>query len=70
MVNFLREKSNTFDTFEALFVKLRHEKNHHLKKAIKIRSDHGREFENSLFTEFYNKDGTRHEFSTSKTPPT
>ena len=63
MVNFLREKSNTFDTFEALFVKLLHEKNYHLKKVI-IRSDHGREFENSLFTGFCNKDGIRHECKT------
>ena len=44
------------------------EKDHHLKKAIRIRSDHGREFENSLFVEFYNKHDIRHEFLAPKTP--
>ena len=44
------------------------EKNHHLKKALIIRSDHGREFENSFFANFCNKHGIRHEFSTPKTP--
>ena len=31
-------------------------------------SDHGREFENSHFDNFYNKHGIRHEFSAPKTP--
>ena len=45
-----------------------HEKNHHLKKAVRIRSDHRREFENTLFIEFCNKHAIKHEFSTPKTP--
>ena len=44
------------------------EKNIQLKKAIRIRSDHEKEFENSIFTKFCNKHGIYHEFSTSKTP--
>ena len=33
----------------------------------RIRSDHGKEFENSLFENFYKKNGIEHEFSTPKT---
>ena len=44
------------------------EKNHHLKKTIRIRSDHGKEFKDSLFFEFYNKHGITHEFSVPKKP--
>ena len=62
-VHFLWEKSDTFDAFKALFKKLTLEKNPHHKKAIRIRSDHGREFENSHFYNFYNKHGIRYEFS-------
>ena len=65
-VNFLREKSDTFDV--SPFIKLVLEKNLHLKKVVRIRSDHGREFENSLFVEFCNKHCIRHEFSAPKTP--
>ena len=43
------------------------EKNRQLKEDIRIRSDHGKDFENSLFTKFYNKHGIDHEFSTPKT---
>ena len=43
-------------------------KNRQLKKAIRIRSDHGKEFENSLFTKFYNKHGIEHEFLTHRVP--
>ena len=49
-VNFLREKFDTFNGFKILFLKLICEKNKQLKKTIRIRSDHGKEFENSLFT--------------------
>ena len=43
------------------------EKNTHHKKAVRIRSDHEREFENSHFDDFCNKHGIRHEFSIPKT---
>ena len=51
-VYFLKEKSYTFDAFEALFIKLTLEKNPHHKKVVRIRSDHGKEFENSYFDNF------------------
>ena len=44
------------------------EKNIQLTKAIKIRSDHEKEFENSIFTKFCNKHGIDHEFYTPKIP--
>ena len=66
MGKLLREKSDTFNSFEALFVTVVLEKNDHLKKAVRIRSDHGKEFENSLFSELCNKHGITHEFSTPK----
>ena len=47
-ISFLREKSDTFNAFKILFLKLMREKNRQLKKAIGIRSGHGKEFENSL----------------------
>ena len=67
-VRFLKEKSNTFNAFKILFLKLMHEKNIQLKKAIRIRSDHGKEFENSHFTKFYNKHRIDHELCAPKTP--
>ena len=38
-IHFLREKSDTFDAFEALFLRLMLEKNLHHKKALQIKSD-------------------------------
>ena len=67
-VSFLREKSDTFNAFKILFLKLMLEKNKQLKKAIKTRGYHGKEFEKSHFTKFCNKHGIDHEFSTPKTP--
>ena len=34
----------------------------------RIRSDHGREFENTKLATFYNNQGTHQEFSSPKTP--
>ena len=67
-VSFLREKSDTFNAFKILFLKLMHEKNRQHKKAIRIMSDHGKEFENSHFTKLCNKHGIDHEFFAPKTP--
>lgn len=64
-VEFIREKSDTFEVFKLLCIKLMNETN---CKISKIRSDHGREFENARFTDFCDKHGLRHEFSAPKTP--
>ena len=67
-VRFLREEFDTINAFKILFLKLMREKNRQLNKAIRIRSDHGKEFENSIFTKFGNKHGINHEFYALKTP--
>ena len=64
-VNFIREKSDTFEVFKELSLRLQREKDCVIKR---IRSDHGREFENSRFTEFCTSEGITHEFSAAITP--
>ncbi|XP_073133712.1 uncharacterized protein [Henckelia pumila] len=64
-VSFLREKSETFDTFEKLMKRIT---NLYNLKVVKIRTDHGKEFENSLFDQFCEKEGISHEYSAPKTP--
>ena len=61
--NFLRDKSEAFEAFEELWVKLAKEHNHKLFKIIRIRSDHGKEFENFLFRIFCSRNNIEHEFS-------
>ena len=67
-VEFLREKSDTFGSFSALILRLQNEKATKVGKVYRIRSDHGREFENVVFAEFCNQIGILHEFSAPKTP--
>ena len=62
-VGFIREKSNTFDVL--ICVKLKNENDHNIGK---IRSDHGKEFENANFVEFYDIYGVLHEFLALITP--
>ena len=64
-VEFLREKSEASDKMEMLCKKLQNEKG---VPIIKIRSDHGKEFENAKFEAFCNKHGIKKEFSAPKTP--
>src|SRR3954469_21018721 len=37
-------------------------------RIIKVRSDHGGEFENNLFEKFFKENGISHDFSCSRTP--
>ena len=67
-VYFIREKSNTFDSFRNLCIKLKNEKNCNIGRIVRIRSDHGKEFENSIFPDFCNEYGISHQFSSLKTP--
>jgi hypothetical protein len=64
-INFIREKSDVFEVFKDLCLKLQREKE---SQVIKIRSDHGKEFENSKFAEFCSSEGIHHEFSSPITP--
>ncbi|CAJ2665853.1 unnamed protein product [Trifolium pratense] len=64
-VNFIREKSETFEEFKNLCVQLQKEKDCGI---VRIRSDHGKEFENSKFADFCAAEGIIHEFSSPITP--
>ena len=66
-IDFLREKLDTFDAFRNLSVKLINEKNSNIGKIVRIRSDHGKEFENTIYANFCDKYGIIHEFSAPKT---
>ncbi|KAK0576593.1 hypothetical protein LWI29_020240 [Acer saccharum] len=65
---FLREKSEAFEKFKMLCVKIQNEKTSHIKSINKIRSDHGKEFENTSFENFCISLGISHEFSALRTP--
>ncbi|KAK2364787.1 putative mitochondrial protein [Trifolium repens] len=64
-VNFIREKSDAFDVFKELCIQIQREKG---SNVVRIRSDHGREFENSKFDDFCAAEGIKHEYSSPITP--
>ena len=63
-VEFLREKSEAYDKMERQCKRLYNEKG---VPIVKIRSDHGKEFENTKFEAFCNEHGIKKEFSAPKT---
>jgi len=64
-VNFIREKSDTFDVFKELCTQLQREKGCGI---VRNRSDHGTEFENAKFDEYFSDEGIKHELSSPITP--
>ena len=64
-MEFLREKSEACEKLEVLCKRLQNEKG---VPIFKIRSNHGKEFENARFESFSEKNGIKKEFSTPKTP--
>ena len=64
-VEFFREKSEACERLEILCKKLQNVRG---VPIAKIKSDHGREFENVRFESFYEKNGIKKEFSSPKTP--
>ncbi|XP_075473453.1 uncharacterized protein LOC142504481 [Primulina tabacum] len=64
-VSFIREKSDTYDVFKQLLTRI---SNFHNLKVRRIRTDHGKEFENISFSSFCDRKGISHEFSAPKTP--
>ena len=58
-INFIREKSDLFDVFKELCKRIQREKEGCI---VRIRSDDGKEFENSKFDEFCSSEGINHEF--------
>jgi IS30 family transposase len=61
----LREKFDAFEAAQQLFKKIQIELNSHI---MKIRSDHGKEFENARFEEHCHSYGIQREFSYPITP--
>jgi len=64
-VNFIREKSDTFDVFKDLCTQLQREKG---STIVRIRNDLGTEFENAKFNEYCSCEGIKHKFSSPITP--
>ena len=64
-VEFLREKLEACEKMEKLYKSLQNEKG---IPIIKIRRDHGKEFENAKFEAFCNEHGIKKEFLAPKTP--
>ena len=64
-MEFLREKSEACEKMETLCKKLQNKKG---VPIVKIRSDHGKEFENAKVKSFCAKNGIKKEFSASKMP--
>ena len=67
-VYFLRHKSDAFDIFRSMCFRLQKEQGVKIGCITRIRTDHGKEFENSQYAEFCDNEGIRHEFSAPKTP--
>ncbi|KAK9930160.1 hypothetical protein M0R45_027212 [Rubus argutus] len=67
-VNFLREKSDTFESCKGLFKKVMNEKHSSNLSIVRVRTDNGTEFKNTLFTDFFLEVGISHEFSAPITP--
>ena len=66
-VDFLRQKSDTFHVFKKLCARLKTEKNSEISQIVRIRSDYGKEFENTIFADYCDKYSITHEFSAPKT---
>ena len=48
-MNFKRKKSDTFESFRNLCIKFKNEKNYNIDRIVRIKSNRGKEFENSIF---------------------
>jgi len=64
-IKFLRCKDNAYDVFSNFCTQIQSEKE---IKILKVRSNHGGEFENEPFETFCEKHGIIHEFSSPRTP--
>ncbi|KAK2388390.1 putative mitochondrial protein [Trifolium repens] len=64
-VLFLKHKDDAFEAFKSFCLRVQNEKSSNI---VSIRSDHGGEFENSLFENFLDNNGISHNFSCPRTP--
>ena len=60
------KKIKNFIIFKRLCKKLKNKKDINIVKIVRIRSDHGKKFENIIFAKFYDKHDIAYEFSTHK----
>ena len=67
-VYFIASKSDTFDTYFTFAKKVSNEKKHEGKHIVRIRTDHGTEFDNAKFDEYCDQHGVHHEYSSPITP--
>ncbi|CAA7027778.1 unnamed protein product [Microthlaspi erraticum] len=63
-VRFIREKSETLESFKILALQLKNE----MKGIKQIRSDHGGEFQSAVFDKFCESQGIHHQYSAPRTP--
>ena len=59
----MKTKNEGFDAFQKLVIQ-----NEKGLNIVSIRSDHGGEFQNDYFENFYEENGIHHNFSASRTP--
>ena len=64
-VKFLKSKDGSYDVFSKFCIQIQSEKE---LKILKVRSDHGGEFENEPFEIFCEEHGIIHELSSPRTP--
>ena len=64
-VKFLRHKDESHSMFVTFCNQVQNEKD---LRIVKVRSDHGGEFENKEFESFFNDKGILHDFSCPRTP--
>ena len=67
-MNFLREKSDIFESFKGLCKRITNEKHSSNLCIVRVRTDNGTEFKNALFADFFLEHGISHEFSAPITP--
>jgi len=62
---FLNSKDKTFEKFLTFLKRTKNRVGHSL---VSLRSNHGKQFENSSLIDFYDEQGVDHNFSTPRTP--
>lgn len=64
-VKFLKHKDQSYSVFADFCNQVQNEKDF---KIVKVRSDHGGEFENKFFEKYFSENGILHDFSCPRTP--
>ncbi|CAL8097233.1 unnamed protein product [Prunus armeniaca] len=67
-VIFLHDKTEAFNSFYVLYKLIMNEKYDTNSCIMRLRTDHGMEFENRAFSDFCSEQGIKHEFSAPITP--